>query len=451
MAQVGEDMVAGESAEGGVDRGRGRDGATGEGDDGAAGVDPSGTDRQTLPPHEQAGSLLAEALAVLGAHWRPPGYSVPNAATYPHQWLWDSCFHAVVWAQGGEIDRALAELRSLFANQGPDGFVPHLTYWSDPGAAEEFWGRPATSCITQPPMYGHALAEMARRGVDPPDDLVDAAHAGLAHLLEARREGGAGGVRIVHPWESGCDDSPRWDRWCPPGWTPQAWRTRKGTFVAELVDRGESGFAVEPASFSALVAFNARELVTLRRRPAADARLLDAADELAAVLADRWDRPEGTWVDVDPSGAVTSRARTLDPLVAALVVDDASQCTAALDQLVDPSAFGARFGPAGVHAAEPARDPDRYWRGPAWPQLSYLLWVAARRWGHPASAVVADGLVGGAMASGWGEFWNPDTATTTGAAPQSWTGLAAVVAASAPGGAGEPRQAGQQSGFSPGG
>ncbi len=401
-------------------------------DPAVGGVDAAGAGGLTLPPSADAGSLLAEALAVLDAHWHPPGYSVPNATTYPHQWLWDSCFHAVVRTHAGQGDRALAELRAALAHQGADGFVPHLTYWSDPAAAEGFWGRPATSCITQPPMYGHALAELVRSGVDPPDDLVDVAHAGLAHLLDARRVGGAGGVRIVHPWESGCDDSPRWDRWCPPEWTPDAWRVRKGAFVAELVEGGESGFAVEPASFTALVAFNARELASMGRRPSSDARLLDAADELAAVLAQRWDGVAGTWVDVDPQGGLTSAVRTLDPLVAALVVDDGSQCSAALDQLVDPSAFGAPFGPAGVHRAEPARDPDRYWRGPAWPQLSYLLWIAARRWGHPAAAAVAGGLVGGAVASGWGEYWNPDTATTNGAAPQSWTGLAAVVAA--PGG-----------------
>ena len=146
------------------------------------------------------------------------------------------------------------------------------------------------------------------------------------------------------------------------------------------------------------------------------------------MLTGRWDPAVGTWADVDPSGAVTSVVRTLDPLVASLVVDDVAQCTTALDQLVDTSAFGARFGPAGVHRGEAVRDPDRYWRGPSWPQLSYLLWLAGRRWDHPAAAVVAEGLVGGAVASGWGEYWNPDTGTTTGAAPQSWTGVAAVVA-----------------------
>ena len=42
-------------------------------------------------------------------------------------------------------------LRNVFAHQGPDGFVPHLTYWVDPGRDVDLWGRSMTSCITQPP------------------------------------------------------------------------------------------------------------------------------------------------------------------------------------------------------------------------------------------------------------------------------------------------------------
>ena len=100
-----------------------------------------------------------EAHALLERHWRPPGFCVPNATTYPWQWLWDSCFHAVCWAHLGEGGRAVAELGNVLAHQAPNGFVPHLTYWDGSGVHAEFWGRPGTSSITQPPMYGHAVAE----------------------------------------------------------------------------------------------------------------------------------------------------------------------------------------------------------------------------------------------------------------------------------------------------
>ena len=47
--------------------------------------------------------LRQRALQILQAHWRPDaGYCVPNPAAYPHQWLWDSAFHAVAWARLGD-------------------------------------------------------------------------------------------------------------------------------------------------------------------------------------------------------------------------------------------------------------------------------------------------------------------------------------------------------------
>ena len=111
--------------------------------------------------------MVAAADAVLDANWRQPGFCVPNAASYPWQWLWDSCFHAVCWAHLGEPDRARTELANVLSQQAADGFVPHMTYWSERGVPDDdthaaFWGRPATSSITQPPMYGHAVAELVR-------------------------------------------------------------------------------------------------------------------------------------------------------------------------------------------------------------------------------------------------------------------------------------------------
>ena len=120
----------------------------------------------TLPadPHDRA-ALRAAARQVLDANWRAP-YTVPNAAVYPFQWLWDSCFHALVWADLGEPERAVSELAHLFRTQSPLGFVPHVDYERDPGHHAAFWGRAGSSSITQPPMFGHALAELARAGID---------------------------------------------------------------------------------------------------------------------------------------------------------------------------------------------------------------------------------------------------------------------------------------------
>jgi hypothetical protein len=394
--------------------------------------------------------VATRARAVLDQHWRPPGFCVPNQRTYPWQWLWDSCFHALCWARLDRPDRARTELTNALSQQGDDGFVPHITYWSASGRPDddthaEFWGRQASSGLTQPPMYGHAVAELVRAGVDLPDDVIDRARRGLHFLFEDRHRPGVGPV-IVHPWESGCDDSPRWDAWSvdPTSarpWQPQPWKATKGELVAAVRSSGSSPggsptgshrFEVASAGFGALVAFNALELADVT----GDRTLAESAAELVAVLDQRWSEGTATWLDhvvVGPdagssSPVESSGVRTADALLAVLVSARSDAVDAAFAQLADPTAFGAGYGPTGVHRAEPAFDPRTYWRGPAWPQLTYLLWLAARRRGRDHDAAgLAGQLVAGARRSGFAEYWHPDTGEGLGAIPQSWTALACLV------------------------
>ncbi len=373
--------------------------------------------------------LGAQARAILEAAWRSEdddrGFCVPHAVTYPWQWLWDSCFHAVVWTHLGDA-RAVAELRAALGAQDADGFVPHLRYVGGPEPHRDLWGRPATSSITQPPMYGHAIATVQRAGADLDDELVERGVAGLRFLLERRRRSAAGLVELCHPWESGCDDSPRWDGVLSEAWTPARWYDAKGALVATIERSGAGAplhnpaFAVGSVGFSALVAWNARELAGVT----GDDGLRAAGDDLAAAIDARWDAEALTWVDDGPTRS--AGVRTLDALLPALVCPR----PAALAQLRDPSAFHAPFGPRGLHRAEPAYEPDRYWRGSAWPQLTYLLWVASGAVGdHDTSAALSRSFVAGAAATGFAEHWNPETAAPLGAVPQSWTTLASVVAA----------------------
>lgn len=396
-------------------------------------------------------TLGAAVRSMMYDAWQEPGFCVPNPTVYPHQWLWDSCFHAVIWTR---LDRSRAqrEIDNLLARMGPTGFVPHMIYWHDTTVHAKMWGRSGTSSITQAPMWGMALSEIAALGGAVADDLLERAALGLLHLLDHRPPSRGGLVPVFHPWETGCDDSPRWDGWTgsSPSSTRRdakfdraAWRAAKVRLVGSLVfdDDGvpvdNRDFAVGSVGFSSLVAWNCELLAPLVA--AADSpdiaalaeSLRTGHDRLVDAVRGSWSRESGTWWDEPLRGDVrpSCGVRTLDSMLALLIDPKA----AVFDELVDSAAFGAPCGPRGVHRAEPTYDPDQYWRGPAWPQMTYLLWRAARRAaidGIIASSIadaLGSCLVRGARRSGLAEYWNPETGEGRGAAPQCWAGLAICV------------------------
>ena len=374
--------------------------------------------------------LRAAVGRLLEDHWVSEGYAAPNPGIYPWQWLWDSCFHVLIWQALGEGGRAQRELAEMFRPQAPSGFVPHMNYVQAPGAHEDLWGRRDGSSITQPPMYGHAVAELVRAGSPPPDEVVDAAVAGVGFLIDQRARHRSGLLLVCHPWETGIDDSPRWDDRCPDGFDRDRWGVAKDRLVS-TIQAGSDGspiqnpaFPVAPVGFNALVAFNARELAAV----VGDDGLAAASDELAGALGDRWSDEAGTWVDAGPTADGSGRARTLDGLLPLLVEDDPRRAATVIDQLLDPTAHGGPAGPTGVHRGEPSFDPDAYWRGPVWPQLAYLMVLATDRHSPVSARTLARTTVAGAWASGLAEYWNPDTGGGLGAVPQSWAGLALLLA-----------------------
>ena len=382
--------------------------------------------------------ISVQAQEVLTAHWRDPGFTCPNSRTYPWLWLWDSCFHSIVWAQLGDTERALSELTTALSAQDSDGFIPHVLYLDGSTDHELFWGRAHTSSITQPPIYGHAIAELARGGTAIPADLLDRATAGFNFLFESRRRSSAGLIELVHPWESGCDHSPRWDDLVlgSSAFDEQVWYRRKGELL-HGIQRSPSGapisndeFAVGSVAFSAMTAFCATELAGVT----GDTALLRHAAEVSTALAERWEPELRTWVDDGPTAAGSGRVRTVEALLPLLTIDAMGGGTRAMtqavaglvaDELCDIQAFAGEFGSRQVHLDEPTYLPTTYWRGPSWPQLNYLLWLGLKRVGKFAEAAhLARRSRLGAQRSGLAEYWDADTARPGGAVPQSWTTLA---------------------------
>jgi hypothetical protein len=371
------------------------------------------------------GSLAVRAREVLEQSWREAdGFCPPNPEVYPHQWLWDSCFHAIAWAALGD-DRAVRELSTCLDGQLSSGFVPHMRYLGPSGNRGPLLDR---SSYTQPPVYAHAARVVRDAGFSVSDELLGRVAAGLDWLW-SNRSSADGLMYVVHPWETGVDDSPRWDDWIrQAAYDHAAFSAVDRELVGEtLFDR--YGAAVwsravvcAPASFNALTAHAALELGELT----GDESWRSRGEALAARIDDLlWDEAEGLWVDRPlVGGGPSSSIPTLDGALGVLVTPDAGKAERVLGQLTDPRRFGAPYGLGFLPREHPAYDPTEYWRGAAWPQLDYLFGLAATRWQDTSThAAIREMAVAGTLTSGFAEYWNPEDGTGLGAIPQGWAAV----------------------------
>jgi hypothetical protein len=378
---------------------------------------------------------------VLHEHWDSErGHTYPHRTTYPHQWLWDSCFASIAWAAVGEPERGVRELGNALSAQFANGFVPHMRY-----AFPNTERGPRTDCssFTQPPIHAHAARVLAAYG-PLPNGMVERIGRALEWLWQYRRTPD-GLLFLVHPWESGADDSPRWDSWVADFLGARDyrrlrwWRPRWSRFDRHLVavavfdvegaavDSAE--FVAAPAAFNALAGHAALEYATL----SGDTSWAVRAAELAEVM-DRqmWREAEGLWSDVALGGGGESvHIPTLDGLLPALITADGERATRALNQLHSAERFAAPYGPTYVARTHPSYRPNGYWRGTAWMQMSYLARLAALRWDRTDLAQqIADCSARAALRSGFAEHWNPETGRGRGAIPLTWAALAAAMAES---------------------
>jgi hypothetical protein len=368
-------------------------------------------------------TLEEDARRVLESAWvADQGYCVPNPTKYPHLWLWDSCFHSIAWAVLGD-PRAIRELEAVFVAQTADGFVPHMRYRDRPSYLRG--PREDASSFTQPPIYGIAVEELGRRGLTVPAAVVEGAVAGVRYLA-SHRSTDDGLVVIWHPWESGADDSPRWDDWVgTTTWTRERYTESDQSLFAAVryadgVAVGSTAFASCPAAFNAITGHAAACLARVTGR--ADVHEIATACA-AAIDARLWDDAEQLWDDRPVlGGGPAQRIPTLDGVLGALTTTDRSRAMAALDQVLDPQRFAGPFGPRYVPPDHATYDPGSYWRGPAWPQMSYLVWLAARRWDRTDVAdTVRTWTRRGVATSGFAEYWHPETGHGLGAIPQTWS------------------------------
>ncbi len=154
---------------------------------------------------------------------RRSGYTLPtNNELYPAQWNWDSAFISLGYSYFN-MEYAIEELEKLVSGQWEDGMIPHILFHDSDESYfpnHKTWGcgnKIPSSGITQPPIIATIVKKIVDQNKLDQSQMkrVEAIIKKLKKYLDwfynYRDTSKIGLVSIIHPWESGLDNSPIWD------------------------------------------------------------------------------------------------------------------------------------------------------------------------------------------------------------------------------------------------
>ncbi len=435
-------------------------------------------DRSVLVHADQ---LEAHAEGVLARNWHGT-HTIPAFGLYPHQWLWDSGFIAIGLSHS-RPERSIRELRRLHRGQWSTGMIPHIlfdpqvrTYWPDPpywNVRELTDAAPRdlpTSGITQPSVSPLALLTLARNSGDCVSDNRVTDIEGVMreffpemiafhrYLMTARDPEGSGLVSIVHPWESGLDNSPAWDepmsriepRDLPP------YKRKDLDHVddpnerptQETYDRyvhlceqfksvgyrddaiyAETDFLVKDPTSSTMLYLSNAALKEIGDRIGEDTGEIEEWMQRARSGFEEYlrDEHDGLFYPYDMRAGRPIKRRTVMcflPLALDFLSDQQVEST--LDWLSHANFCGKCNCDSPLVPSSDVLAGDysavTYWRGPMWVNVNWLITLGLYRRGQTERADACfEGLLALMWENGFWEFYRPDSGRALGGRDFSWS------------------------------
>ena len=412
-------------------------------------------------------------------------FTIPSHGLYPHQWLWDSCFIAI-GLRHLDIERAKIEILSLCRAQWRNGMLPHIIF--TPGKKQRMhsgvwdsWLSPfspddvSTSGISQPPVIAEAVVRVGEkmslsdrrswyREVWP--HLI-AYHQWLYTERDPHHEGL---VLQIHPWETGLDDNPAWmselDDHLLPWWIRGLQKTKLEFIVGKMrLDTRYVPSHQRPTNIEALALYSVQR--RLRRKSYDINKILDhtlfAIEDLAynciliranehlkqiaktlrtdipedllecmnlspKTLEELWDPYTEQYY---PRDFVTHRLlkqptiESLLPLYAGTISKE--RAALLVRTLENEHMFGPAFPIPSTPLNSPWFDPNRYWQGPAWVNMNWLIIDGLQRYGYKDHAeALKESTLELVQKHGCFEYFNPISGAPLGAPNFSWTAALAI-------------------------
>lgn len=293
---------------------------------------------------------------ILDGQWRPLRGICPSPFRYCGVWNWDAAFHAMAISHW-DVELAREQMQIFLDRQLPSGGFGDVV-WEKEGMVDEFG---------KPPVLPWVCAIVDRRRPD--DEYLKRVYPKFAaNAAFWRRERGGDEEGLFHyggtnsKFESGWDDSVRWDGGCENLWTVDlnCYMVMTYRSLAYMADR--------------------------LSKPAEKRKWLDEAESLGKRIDDTlWNDAEGAFMDRDRASRKFNGILTPASFMPLYVKVASPEHAAAMHRLAkDPKKFFPGF--PSVAYDDPNYKSEAYWRGPAWANVSYMALKGLKRYGYDDTA-----------------------------------------------------------------
>jgi hypothetical protein len=438
-----------------------------------------------MPAHITDAPTLVEAAKEVLARNDRGTYTVPGDRLYPHQWLWDSCFIAI-GMRHYDIERAKTEIHSLLKGQWANGMLPNIIFnqegryradrnawrsWLNPNSPDDI----ITSGITQPPMLAEAIVRIGQKmPANERRSWYKSVWPGLLAyhqwLYNERDPHSEGLVLQIHPWEVGMDNTPPWMAYLQGHQLPFWIRALKGLHLSgavtllrrdtqsipidERFDNIEvmalydvqrrlrrkgydidkilnhSLFTIEDVAFNAIFIRANQHLRAIARslRIEISEDLDKRMKKTEETFESLWDESTKQYYSRDFITHKLLKQPSVATLLALYAGSISKERAATLAKMLENErGFGPAFPVPSVPVDSQWFRPMKYWQGPTWMNINWMIIDGLKRYGFKDHAeALIDSSLEMVEKAGFAEYFDPITGEPLGADGFSWTAALAI-------------------------
>ena len=409
---------------------------------------------------DEAKKVLYGNLRTGYSRWAKENYKYicPSYPHYPHQWFWDSCFHAIVLSHF-DVELAKNEIRSLLKVQKDNGFIPHVIYWRATKFRRPLAGIgamlesspsffPKTTNLIQPPLIAQSVESIYKKekNLNFLLEVVPKLKKYYTWLSEKRDPDQDGLISIIAPYESGLDQSPSYD----PVLNIESehallmsiagrkitFKNMMNSYNLEKIFEADY-FSVEDVFVNSIYILNLKILINLLHEidNEKDARIFYHKYSKAkeALIKKCFDKESKAFFDLYSKREKMSKILTIKSLFPIILdIDKKYVALIVKEHLLNTKEFDVAYPVPTVARSEPSFSPSPpliahepiIWRGPTWVNTNWYLVKGLRKHGYNNEAdKILERTVDLIKLSGYREFFNPFTGEGYGAKHFGWSTL----------------------------